>query len=281
MAKKGKSSSWLHKLQFRYRISALNENTLEELWHIRLSRLGVIIYASSLMLITFILLALLIIFTPIRYYLPGYIGNENRKNIIETSMYVDSLSLQIRLQEQYINVIREIISGEIKPDSVIMSDSIGLAQAAKDLLEKSEIERQFAEYYEQTEKYNLQAVVNPAETESRIFYRPVKGVITSIFAPNEGRNGISIATSSGELVTCVQEGTVIYTAFTFDFGWVIHVQHFDNYVSIYKNNTHLLKKTGNKVKAGEAIAVTGSDLQFYFELWRKGQAVNPEEVIIF
>jgi murein DD-endopeptidase MepM/ murein hydrolase activator NlpD len=289
MAKKGKSSTWLHRLQFRYRVSVLNENTLEESWHVRLSRLSVILYASALMFVTFAILALLIIFTPIRYYLPGYMSNENRQNIIGESMYVDSLSLQLKLQEQYINIVKEIISGEIKPDSINMSDSTGLAQAAKDLLEKSEAERQFTEYYEQAEKYNLQAVTTTATDVSRIFYRPAKGIITSAFAPNENRNGISIATPTDELVTCIQEGAVIYAAFTFDFGWVIEVQHADNYVSIYKNNTSLLKNVSDNVKAGEAIGVTGQKSanattpaeQFYFDLWRNGKAVNPEEVIIF
>jgi murein DD-endopeptidase MepM/ murein hydrolase activator NlpD len=286
---KHKPSPWLHRMQFRYRVSVLNEKTLEESWHLRLSRFGIILYASALLLVTFVLLALLVVFTPIRYYLPGYMGNDNRTNIIETSMYVDSLAQSVKLQEQYINIIREIASGEITPDSASgMSDSVGLAQAAQNLLENSEIEKQFTENYEQTEKYNLQTAANTAGTDTRIFYRPVKGIISSVFEPNENRNGISVATSLNELVTCIQEGTVVYSAFTFDFGWVIQVQHPDNYISIYKNNTSLLKKAGDAVKAGEAIAVTGqnqketglSDL-FYFELWQRGKAVNPEDLIIF
>jgi len=294
MAGKINLSSRLHKLQFRYRISVLNERTLEEVWHFRLSRLGIIIYASTFMLVTFVLLALLIIFTPIRYYLPGYTGNENRKNIIDISMNVDSLSQQIQLQSQYINIVRDIISGNMKPDStsisnvINMSDSINLTQGAKDLLEMSEVEKQFNTTYEQTEKYNIQTVINNVETENRIFYSPVKGIITSAFAPNENYNGIFITTSANELVTSVQEGTVTYTAFTFDFAWVIHIQHPNDYLSIYKNNTSLLKKSGDTVKAGEAIAFTGADssqngynAQFYFELWKKGKAINPEEMIIF
>ena len=68
---------------------------------------------------------------------------------------------------------------------------------------------------------------------------------------------------------------------------MIQVQHEDNYLSIYKNNTRLLKKAGDKVKAGEGIAVTGekaeskTGTQFYFELWKQGKPVNPEDVIIF
>ncbi len=120
-----------------------------------------------------------------------------------------------------------------------------------------------------------------------MFFRPTKGVISSSFNMGEGQYGINIITSPNESVVSVLAGTVVYAAFTFDFGWVIQVQHEDNYLSIYKNNTRLLKKAGDKVKAGEGIAVTGekaeskTGTQFYFELWKQGKPVNPEDVIIF
>ena len=104
----------------------------------------------------------------------------------------------------------------------------------------------------------------------------------------EKQFGISMITSPNESVVSVLEGTVVYAAFTFDFGWVIQIQHDDNYVSIYKNNTQLLKKVGDAVRAGESIALTGeatagkkTGTQFYFELWKQGKPINPEEVIIF
>jgi len=67
----------------------------------------------------------------------------------------------------------------------------------------------------------------------------------------------------------------------------VQVQHENNYLSIYKNNTRVLKKVGDEVKAGESIAITGdatgkkTGSQFYFELWKQGKPVDPEEVIIF
>ena len=85
----------------------------------------------------------------------------------------------------------------------------------------------------------------------------------------------------------VLEGTVIYAAFTFDFGWVIEIQHENGYISIYKNNTRLLKSTGDMVKAGETIAVTGDEQNvnerkhFYFEVWKQGIPLNPQDVIVF
>jgi murein DD-endopeptidase MepM/ murein hydrolase activator NlpD len=275
------------KLRFQYRVSVLNENTLEESWHIRLSRLSVIIYGSALVIVTFILLTVLIFTTPIRYYLPGYGESGNRGRIISESMYVDSLENQVRLQEGYLRMVKAIINGEVKPDSIATLDSAGLKETAHKYLERSKAEREFIENFENQEKYNLSTLQAQTNDNIYVFFRPTKGVISSSFNLTDKQYGISMITSANETVVSVLAGTIIYSDFTFDSGWVIAVQHENEYVSIYKNNTRLLKKVGDNVRAGEGIAITGSDAenksgqQFYFELWQQGKPVNPEEVIIF
>jgi len=279
--------SFFKKLRFQYRVSVLNENTLEESWHIRLSRLSVIVYASSLVLMTFILLTILIFTTPIRYYLPGYGETGNRGRIISESMYVDSLQHQVELQEGYLDMVRSIITGDIKPDSLAKMDTAQLQETAHAYLEKSKKEKEFIDNFENEEKYNLATLQAKKNENIYVFFRPTKGVISSSFNMAEKQYGINIITSSNETVVSVLAGTVIYSGFTFDSGWVIEVQHENNYVSVYKNNTRLLKKVGDTVRAGEGIAITGdsaenkSGEQFYFELWQQGKPVNPEDVIIF
>ena len=279
--------SFLQKLRFQYRVSVLNENTLEESWHIRLSRLSVLIYGSSLVLGTFILLTILIFTTPIKYYLPGYGDTGNRGHIISESMYADSLLRKIELQAGYMDIMRDIIKGNIKPDSLLSLDSVQLKETATDYLEKSRKEKEFIEKYEREEKYNLSTIESKTNDNMYVFFRPAKGVISTAFNLQENQTGISIITAPNETVASVLAGTVVYAAFTFEYGWVIQVQHENNYLSIYKNNTRLLKKTGDNVKAGEGIAITGESgenktgTQFYFELWKQGKPVNPEDVIIF
>jgi murein DD-endopeptidase MepM/ murein hydrolase activator NlpD len=244
-------------------------------------------YASLLILITFIVLASLIVFTPVKYYLPGYNDSGNRSALIQESMMVDSLLQQMQLQGSYLKVVKSIITGDIHPDSLKSLDSIALKERAQILMEKSENEKDFVEEYENAEKYNLSSLSTKENENIFVFYKPVSGVVSSSFDPEENQFGISILTAPNETVASVLTGTVIYTAFTFDFGWVIQVQHDENYMSVYKNNTLLLKKQGDKVRAGEAIAFTGEDSskknrnQFFFELWKQGKPVNPEEVIVF
>lgn len=275
------------KIRFQYRVSVLNENTLEESWHIRLSRLSVLIYGSALVLVTFVLLTILIFTTPIRFYLPGYGDSGNRGRIISQSMYTDSLLNKIELQSGYLAMLKDIISGEIKVDSIVSFDSVQMVNTAKEYLDKSKKEKEFVEKFEREEKYNLTTIDSKSNENMYVFFRPTKGVISSTYSLSEKQYGISIITSPNETVLSVLAGTVVYAAFTFDFGWVIQVQHENNYLSIYKNNTQLLKKVGDNVKAGEGIAITGgnnrdkSGVQFYFELWKQGKPVNPEDVIIF
>ena len=279
--------SLFQKLRFQYRVSVLNENTLEESWHIRLSRLSVLIYGSALVLITFVLLTVLIFTTPIRFYLPGYGESGNRGRIISQSMYTDSLLNKIELQSGYLAMLKDIIAGDVKVDSIVSLDSAQMVNTAKEYLNKSKKEKEFVEKFEREEKYNLTTIESKSNENMYVFFRPTKGVISSTYSLSEKQYGISIITSPNETVLSVLAGTVVYAAFTFEFGWVIQVQHENNYLSIYKNNTQLLKKVGDNVKAGEGIAITGgnnrdkSGIQFYFELWKQGKPINPEDVIIF
>lgn len=202
-------------------------------------------------------------------------------------MQVDSLAHEMELQKTYLDILKDIISGNIKPDSVLPLDSAKLNQTATQYLEKSQSEKDFIEKFEREEKYNLTAIEGKASEEIFVFFRPTKGIISSSFNPSEQQYGITIITSPNETVLSVLEGTVVYVAYTFDYGWVIQVQHESNYLSNYRNNTSLLKKVGDRVKAGEAIAITGdnsgvkSGTLFYFELWKQGRPLNPEDVILF
>jgi len=288
MKKKAKKlKPFIQKMRFKYRVSVLNENTLEESWHVRLSRFSVFMFISTFFLATFILFTLLIFTTPIARYLPGYGESGNRSSIISESMRTDSLVQQVDLQEGYIDIIKGIITGNMKPDSIASLDSVALKQRAKILNEKSKREKEFVDKFEKEEKYNLASIDTKPTENSYVFFRPTRGVISSSFDMTEHQYGIYVITSPNESVLSVLAGTVVYAAFTFDYGYVIQVQHENNYLSIYKNNTRLMKKVGDEVKAGECIAITGdasgkkAGSQFYFELWKQGKPIDPEEVIIF
>lgn len=281
-------SEFMEKMRFKYRISIINENTLEETWYTRLSRFSVVLFVTGFFLLTFILLTLIIFTTPLRHYLPGYEDSGNRTAIVQQSIRVDSLENQIELMGTFYQVLKNHISETPTIDSVKSLDSATIKERATVLMEKSKREEEFVKLYEETEKYNL-GTINTVNSDKKMFmfFRPVGGVVASTFNPKEEKFGISVITSPQETVKSVLEGRVIYAGFTFDNQWVIQVQHENDYLSIYKNNVRLLKNVGDYVKAGQSIAITGSEenegnnKHFYFELWKKGSPVNPQDVITF
>ncbi len=279
---------FIRKLRFKYRVSITNENTLEETWYTRLSRVSVAMFVSGFLLLSFILLTLLIYMTPLRHYLPGYQDSGNRAAIIQQSMRADSLHSQVELMSTYLDVLKANIADTKASDKEQSLDTAEIKEQAVELMKRSKREEVFVKKYEETEKYNLGAISTTSSLESAyVFFKPVDGVIASTYSPSDGKFGVSVITSPHETVKSVLEGKVIFAEFTFENGWVIQVQHENDYVSVYKNNTRLLKQTGASVKAGQSIAVTGAEGEgsagkhFYFELWRKGASLNPQDVITF
>lgn len=288
MEKKDKNKKpFFEKMRFRYRFSIMDENSLEEKLFFRLSRLSLFLYICIFIAVTFFVLAILIYTTPLRYYLPGYGDEGNRDVVIAESMRADSLQKQIDLQITYLNVIKDVIAGNLKIDEIEATVDSFIVIDKKDVgkLEPSAREREFVKRFEEEEKFNLSTIDTRSNENAYVFFRPVRGLVERHYNPLDEFYGVSIITSPNENVLSVLDGTVIFADYSFSHGWVIQIQHEENYISVYKNNIRLLKKMGDIVYAGESVAITGSaaekDMNFYFELWHNGNAVNPENIIIF
>ena len=286
--KKNKHDIW-KRLHFKYRLSVMNENTLEEVWSIKASMFsgGVLFLLFAISLIT--ITSFFIIATPIRYYLPGYLDAEVREKALRAAIRVDSLQQQLNYQEAYINNLKNVFTGVLDVDSVKITDTISVSENDP-LLKRTEKEKEFVDRYEDKERYKL-SVISPSASgpmEGVVFFKPLKGLVISKFNPSNDRYGIDLKVASQETVLAVLEGTVVFSGYDFTRGYTMQIQHKNGFVSIYKNNTLLLKKVGDKVRTGEAIAVIGdgkakdnADLVLGFELWYKGNPVNPEDYIAF
>lgn len=286
MAKKEKDKRpFLEKMRFRYRVSVMNENSLEEKLFFRLSRLSVFFYLCVFIVITFFVLATLIYITPLRYYLPGYGDPGNRETVIAEALRADSLERQMNLQMAYLNVIRNVMLGNMDMDEKQPLDSLlAWDRIIEDIVEPSERELRFIEQFEEEERFNLSIISPRAREDAYVFFRPVRGIVEQPYNPLENFHGVSVITSPNENVLSVLDGTVIFADFSFNNGWIIQIQHEGNFISMYKNNTRLLRRVGEIVRAGESIAITGSvdaGNSFYFELWHNGRTINPENVISF
>jgi len=280
----------LEKLKNKYRLTISNEATFDEALSIRLSRLNVFTVTGVFSILLIALVTLLIAFTPLREYIPGYPDGEMRRNIEQNSVLVDSLILELEKRDQFFNGIRNVISGnDFDNVSQSASDTIVDPKYKNLSFTKSASDSIFREEHEEDEKYNLTLDDAPkSKGLSNIhFFAPIKGMISNHYNNKMEHYGTDIVGGVNERISSILDGTVIFSEWTLNTGYVIQIQHSNNLLSVYKHNSELLKKAGERVKAGEAIALLGnsgeltSGPHLHFELWHNGRPLNPEDYIKF
>jgi murein DD-endopeptidase MepM/ murein hydrolase activator NlpD len=291
--KEKKRMSWMDRLKNKYRLVIMNDETLEERLTFRLSRLNVFLVLGTLTIILIILTSLLIAFTPLREYIPGYTNIGLQKKLYELQIKTDSIQRGMEKKERFIQNMKDVMNGkDLATDVPLTSDTlrkynnIKLKKSPEDSLLRTEIENQG--------KYNLYKFENADKAREKnqsigkvLFFVPLKGVITNEFNPSLNHYGVDIVAKQNEAIKSVLDGTVILSNWTLETGYTIAIQHQQNIVSVYKHNSALLKKEGDFVKAGAPIASIGQTGELttgphlHFELWSDGNPVNPKDYINF
>jgi hypothetical protein len=280
------------KLKHKYRFSIYNDESLKQLWHVRLSGMEALLLMISFTAMVIALVVVMIAFTPLREFIPGYPNSNTRREIIQNALRADSLELMMYKWELHLANINRIVSGEDPiPIESSLADSMSHGKinirnhSKEDSLLRLEVEREVQFRVSESEIPHRQSEVQPLETMH--FFAPVKGAVTDKFNMPKGHFAVDVVTTPNAVVSSTLGGTVIMAAWTSETGYVIQVQHKNNIISIYKHNAKLLKKTGETVKAGEAIAIVGNSGEFttgphlHFELWYNGYPVDPEKYISF
>ncbi len=285
MGRKKQKHFWRN-IKVKYKLTVTDESHLQDIFSIRLSKLNVFLGGCILFFFIFILVSILILVTPVKNFLPGYLDEKFRKDVVNYSLVVDSLTQVAKVQEMYLDNLKSILQGDIKADTIKPIDSLQYNLNLQEL-HQTKKEDEYRKNFEEREKYNLTISSEQQVSNLPNFFPPVKGVITSKFDFQKSHFGIDIATAANEPVIATLDGTVIFCGFDLDVGYIIQLQHNNEFVSIYKHNARLLKKEGDTVKAGEAIAIVGNTgkvttgAHLHFELWYKGTPVNPENYIVF
>lgn len=117
MAKLIDTKATLRRLRNRYRLVIMNDDTYEEVATFKLTRLSVYIALSSVFVVLVGLTVALIVFTPLKYYIPGYGDQAERRQMINMKIRADSLEQQIRYKEAYWENVKKVLSGEV-PDKI-------------------------------------------------------------------------------------------------------------------------------------------------------------------
>lgn len=276
------------RLKYKYKLSIINETSYEEVLNFRLSQLHVLMALSVLAVILVTLTILLIAFTDLREFIPGYPDGNMRQMIAENTIRVDSLEEELLKRDRFLNALQVVLNGgDTTTIQQVRNDSL---KAGYDTVQfrLSEQESQFRAEVEEQERFNLGFGIKEQQNKDYYhFFPPVEGVITQSFNEKDRHYGTDIVAKANAKVAAVLDGVVVFTDWTVKTGYVIQVQHANDLLSVYKHNSTLLKKQGDYVRAGEVIAVVGntgeesSGPHLHFELWRAGNPLNPEDFIKF
>ncbi len=288
MAKKAKRSKEIKKkLLHKYRLVILNESTFEEKISFKLSRLNVFVTGTLVIILLIGLTTLLIAFTPLREYIPGYSSTRLKRQATELTYKTDSLVTVLNYTNKYLENVQKVLRGDIENNEInrdslferykLDPSSINLRPIQEDL--------QLREQVELEDKYNL--FERNAETIGTILFAPVSGTLSQEYDADKKHFAVDIVAPQGASVKSVADGVVIFSEWTASTGYVIIIEHKNDLTSVYKHNGSLAKSQGDHVVAGEVIASVGNTGELttgphlHFELWLKGKPVNPLDFIDF
>jgi murein DD-endopeptidase MepM/ murein hydrolase activator NlpD len=279
--------SVFQRLKNRFRLVVMNDDTLEEKASFSLKPLNVFVFTGLTIILLITLTTLLIAFTPLREYIPGYADVSLQRRVYSLVVKADSLEKAVAARDKYLDNIRNVIEGKIPTEKPEKTD----LQTAKfdtiKQLKKSMADSLLREEIESQNPLTLRAGENKSGISSFLFFPPIKGTVTSRFDPLTKHYGLDIVSNKNESIKATLDGSVIISNFTSETGYVIAIQHDNNLISLYKHNSALLKKTGDFVKAGEVIAIIGnsgelsSGPHLHFELWYNGSAIDPLKYVSF
>ncbi len=291
---KQKEKKRLEKLRYKYRLVLMNEDNFEQKISLRLSQLNVIGIVSIFSLFWMGVMIYLMAFTPLREYIPGYTDPNLASQVYKMELALDSLEYRYTLQNRYVSNIRRILKGEDFEEKENSGQSevydysgIENVISEDDSILRVEVESQSAYnlyfYDAQAADYDR----NIAIKGPMVFFKPINGIITNHFNAAIKHFAVDLVSERNDAVKSVYDGIVIMADWTVNTGYVIAIQHPNNFISVYKHNSALLKQQGDIVKAGDPIAIIGdsgeqsSGPHLHFELWANGSPVNPLDYISF
>ncbi|HOB82995.1 MAG TPA: M23 family metallopeptidase [Bacteroidales bacterium] len=274
----------------KYRFSVVNDTTFQEIWRIKLTQYNAFLLITAIVLFIIGATASLLAFTNLREMIPGYPDITMRRNILMSAIRLDSLEKELERRDKYFANLNAIISGKEPAGSYSAGDTTGYRGEVT--FRKTPEDSALRARVENEEKYSLTVGSVSSENQTNLaslhFFPPVKGIISGKYDPRTRHFGTDIVTKPKSPVSAALDGTVIFTGWTMETGFVIQIQHPNNIVSVYKHNANLLKETGDKVRAGEPISVVGGSGELYtsgphlhFEIWYKGSPLDPEKHILF
>ena len=280
------------KLNRKYDFLMSHDETGRTMLKFRLNLLNLVLVILGIALLLIIITSIIIAFTPLREYIPGYTDTNLNREVYELSLRADSLRREMNKKDIYFQNLKHIIEGyDFSADTTgtpiniyqplphLVTDTIVLKKSVQDSLLRVEFEAQ--------NQYNLfgENLLSSTKRNTTVknFFAPITGRIIKDYGSQAGHMGIDIVSDESQIINATLDGTVVFSIWSIEDGYSLGIQHEDGYFSIYKHNATLLKNEGDFVKAGEAVAILGQSGEtatlkhLHFELWHNGVSLNPSE----
>ena len=268
-----------------FRLVVINDETLEEEGFLKLSRSNIIILGSVLLVSAFVISFCIIVYSPLNKHLPGKSSELVQKELVTLALKSDSLASALSISSLYLSNIESIIKGdsinfEYLDDSLnkIDNSEINFFKSKEDSLLRIRVER------EDQSSINLNS---QRKSKQFLFFPPIEGFISDSFNLKTNHYGIDLVAKTGTKIKSIGEGTVVVSDWNPQTGYVLGIQHSENFISFYKHCSVLLKNVGDIITTGENIAIIGnsgelsSGPHLHFELWKSGVPLDPSLYISF
>ena len=263
----------------------------QEDWSVHISTAGLLASIAAFCLFLLLLAILFVAYTPVLDIFPGYRTSAERTHdeLVQSVMRIDSMERRMNEMLTYNENIAMIMEGRTPVVRTPLSDN-DTVKLDKTLIPPSEFDSLLRAQMEGEGEYSLAKSLgeSAAVERSRVFAAPVEGILTRQFSREENYLGVGIQASPNAPITSIDEGTVVDIVRTNDKGTIVTVQHYDGYISVYRNLTQVLVERGQALKNRQVIGYSSmpqvgdaDNPLFEMEIWYEGQAVNPEMLIVF
>ena len=272
-----------------YRLTLVDDDTHDELWMRKFTKLNLIVWVITALVVTLALFWCVVALTPVKTLIPGYPDARTKHEAIQNAIRIDSLENVITKWELYSENLRRVVDGQppLKIDSIMTARSKAKEMSEKDLKKIAAKDSLLRKEVNAEDRFDITSPgPKSLPIEGMHFFTPLKGVISQGY-DKALHPYIDITAPGNSVVMAVLDGTVISAGWTDEEGYTIRLQHDGDIISVYKHNQKLTKKTGDKVTAGTPIAIVGGTGSMsdgdhlHFELWHKGEAVDPTKYISF
>lgn len=279
-------------LKSKFRFVILNDETFEEKFSLVLTRTNVWVFFSIVAFSLVFLTAAAIVYTPLKYFIPGFGDYNYRGDILKLQVKTDSLANELQARQLWLENLMNVAEGNIDSVRPPKQAPGNIDKSKIDLHQVADAEKELRKTVEEEENFSLSMEARKnneavGEVKQMHLIAPVTGYVTDKYDVAKEHFGIDIASKADEPVKAVFDGRVVSATYTLETGYVIAVQHTGNLVSLYKHNSRITKKAGDAVRGGDVIGFVGNTGEnstgphLHFELWHDGHSLNPADYIVF